>query len=75
MSKMSTDLEMLMALLNKSGRLYDEEVQKDLNKTIIQIHVGDFRMQWEFDSTTGELIEDWDNHAVTTWLTGGYYYD
>lgn len=75
MSKMPTDLEMLKALLNKSGRLYDEEVQNDLNKTIIQIHVGDFRMQWEFDTTTGELIEDWGNHAITTWLTGGYYYD
>lgn len=75
MSKMPTDLEMLKALLNKSGRLYDEETQTDLNKVIIQIHVSDIRMQWEFDATTGELIEDWDNHSMTTWISGGYYYD
>lgn len=68
-----TDLDMLKHLLNKTGRIYDE--YSDENKTIIQVHSFDGRTEFDFDKE-GNLVEDWDNSAVTTWISeGAYIYD
>lgn len=65
-----TELEMLETLLNKTGRIYDKH--KTETKTIIQIHVADIRYEWLFDAA-GNAVEDWDNHAFTTWISEGAY--
>ena len=63
---------MLEHLLKKSGRIFD--MIKENDKTIVQIHCFDGRVEFDFDKN-GNLIEEWDNSSVTTWLSGGYYYD
>ena len=65
-----TDLMMLKHLLNKTGRIYDEF--SDENKTIIQVHSFDGRTEFDFDAE-GNLVEDWDNSAITTWISEGAY--
>lgn len=65
-----TDLAMLEHLLDKTGRMYDK-VELD-NKTIIQIHSFDGRTEFDFDKD-GNLVEEWDNSAVTTWISEGAY--
>lgn len=68
-----TDLAMLEHLLNKTGRIYDKVEVFD--KTIIQIHSFDGRTEFDFDKD-GNLVEGWDNSAVTTWISeGAYLYD
>ena len=68
-----TDLDMLRHLLKKTGRLYDEVTQ--VNRTIIQVHSFDGRTEFDFDKD-GNLVEDWDNSSVTTWISeGAYIYD
>ena len=68
-----TDLEMLLHLLNKSGRLYDKV--NLIDKTIVQVYVFEGRAQFEFN-VRGDLEEDWDNSAITTWISaGGYLYE
>ena len=68
-----TDLDMLRHLLKKTGRLYDEVTQ--VNRTIIQVHSFDGRTEFDFDKD-GNLVEDWDNASMTTWISaGGYIYD
>ena len=68
-----TDLDMLVHLLKKSGRIYDRFDKDD--KTIIQIHVADIRYEFDFDSE-GFLEEDWDNDCLTSWISeGAYLYD
>ncbi len=57
---------MLRQLLKKSGRVYDECVNK--NGTIsIQIHFNDSRWQWEFDAE-GNMLEEWINPHVSLWI-------
>ena len=65
-----TDLMMLKHLLKKTGRIYDEF--SDENKTIIQVHSFDGRTEFNFDKE-GNLVEDWDNSSVTTWISEGAY--
>ena len=65
-----TDLDMLKHLLKKTGRLYDEVTQ--INRTIIQVHSFDGRTEFDFDKY-GNLVEDWDNSSVTTWISEGAY--
>ena len=68
-----TDLDMLKHLLKKTGRIYDE--YSDENRIIIQVHSFDERTEFDFDKD-GNLIEDWDNSSVTTWISeGAYIYD
>lgn len=68
-----TDLDMLRHLLKKTGRLYDEVTQT--SRTIIQVHSFDGRTEFDFDKD-GNLVEDWDNSSVTTWISeGAYIYD
>ena len=67
-----TDLMMLEHLLKKTGRVFDK-VEED-NKLIIQVHCFEGRVEFDFDAE-GNLEEDWDNSSVTTWLSGGCYYD
>ena len=67
-----TDLEMLLALLNKANRKFD--MISDDKSTVVQIHCFEGRLEFNFDSQ-GNLEEEWDNSAPTTWLTGGAYYD
>lgn len=65
-----TDLEMLETLLNKTGRIYDKHTTA--TKTIIQIHVANIRHEWLFDMQ-GNVVDDWDNSAYTTWISEGAY--
>ena len=65
-----TDLMMVEHLLNKTGRVYDKVTTE--NKTIIQIHCFDGRLEFRFD-LQGNLEEDWDNTAYTTWISNGAY--
>ena len=68
-----TDLMMLKHLLKKTGRIYDE--YSDENRTIIQVHSFDGRTEFDF-AKEGNLVEDWDNSAFTTWISeGAYIYD
>ena len=68
-----TDLDMLRHLLNKTGRIYNE--YSDENRTIIQVHSFDRRTEFDFDKD-GNLVEDWDNPCITTWISeGAYLYD
>ena len=66
------DLEMLLSLLDKSGRVYDTIKHPDKDKMIVQIHISNTRHQWEFDSNTGELIEEWDNPHTSQWISEGW---
>ena len=65
-----TDLMMLKHLLRKTGRIYNEFSAE--NKTIIQVHSFDGRIEFDFDKE-GNLVEDWDNSAITTWISEGAY--
>ena len=65
-----TDLMMLKHMLKKTGRLYDE--YSDETRTIIQVHSFDGRTEFDFDAE-GNLVEDWDNSAITTWISEGAY--
>lgn len=68
-----TDLDMLRHLLKKTGRIYNE--YSDENRTIIQVHSFNGRTEFDFDKK-GNLVEDWDNSSVTTWISeGAYIYD
>ena len=66
------DLMMLEHLLKKTGRKYDK--LEDTCKIVIQVYCFDGRVEFDFD-LDGNLEEDWDNSSVSTWLSGGYYYD
>ena len=65
-----TDLMMLKHLLKKTGRMYNE--YSDENRTIIQVHSFEGRTEFDFDKE-GNLVEDWDNSSVTTWISEGAY--
>ena len=68
-----SDLFMFEQLLRKSGRIYDRFNGED--KIIFQIHIADFRHEFDFDKN-GKFEEEWENHSPTTWISNGaYIYD